>query len=283
MLALGALAALLALVAAAAVLLGPGPGTTVVATDPSTPTTVSPTTVPPATSTSLEPAPTTTTTADPSPSTTSTSSTSTPPTTVAPPPQCSASQLSSRAGDQAGLPAPVAERRQEIVAAALACDYDALAELAGAPTAPSPTATATAGTPPATGERRRHGGNDPCGTWPGSSTSPTASRRRPAPRRPLRRTCGRRRPPATRRTGRRSPRPGSTAKRSSRPCNGPAVATSATGWASPPRATGSSWSPATDSEAGTASRRQRPAPRSGPWVVDRRAPTAWPAPGARRW
>ncbi|MFQ5947383.1 MAG: hypothetical protein ACE5KX_00800, partial [Acidimicrobiia bacterium] len=43
---------------------------------------------------------------------------------------CSASELAADPSDQAGLPEPVAEIRRLIVAAAVACDYEALASLA---------------------------------------------------------------------------------------------------------------------------------------------------------
>jgi hypothetical protein len=59
--------------------------------------------------------------------TTTTSST----TTTAPAVRCSASGLE-RPAPQQGLPVPVADRRDDILDAALACDYDRLGELAAA-------------------------------------------------------------------------------------------------------------------------------------------------------
>lgn len=121
LLALGSLTGVAALAVAGVLLLGRGPDTTVVITDPTTLTTMAP----PTTSTT-GPVPTTGPPVGPAPTTTSA------PTTTTVPARCSASDLSRQAGDQPDLPGPVAEIRREIVAAAVSCDYDALADLATA-------------------------------------------------------------------------------------------------------------------------------------------------------
>ena len=64
---------------------------------------------------------------EPAAATTTSSSATTEPTRE----RCSASGLDDDAEPQDGLPDAVARTRQEIVAAAVACDYDALSELAG--------------------------------------------------------------------------------------------------------------------------------------------------------
>jgi hypothetical protein len=66
------------------------------------------------------------------PGTTSPAPTRTAPTsaTTAPTAACSASGLAAEPAPQAGLPPPVAEMRASIVSAAVACDFDALEELA---------------------------------------------------------------------------------------------------------------------------------------------------------
>ncbi len=94
LLALGAFTGVLALALTSVFLLNRGPETTVLTTDPTT--------------------------------------TTTPTTTSVPVVRCSASDLSPQVGDQPDLPTPVAEMRREITAAAVACDYDALADLATA-------------------------------------------------------------------------------------------------------------------------------------------------------
>lgn len=122
LLALGAFTGVLALAVASVLLLGRGPETTVLTTDPTTTTTL--TTTAPATSTTTNPA-TTSTPIDPDPTTTNA-----PTTTSVPVARCSASDLSPQVGDQPDLPTLVAEMRREIVTAAVACDYDTLADLA---------------------------------------------------------------------------------------------------------------------------------------------------------
>lgn len=77
--------------------------------------------------------PTTTTTAADTTTTTATTSTLVTTTTVADAAsRCSASDLSPDLTNQEGLPEPVAETRRRIARAAVACDYEALAGLAGA-------------------------------------------------------------------------------------------------------------------------------------------------------
>lgn len=98
-----AVAAALAVVVGAVALLGPGTGRDVVVTNPTTSV--------PGTTT---PAPTTATTV--------------------PGPRCSASDLSPDVPPQADLPKVVADRRRAIVEAAVACDYDRLADLASSGT-----------------------------------------------------------------------------------------------------------------------------------------------------